>query len=121
MAETSFTKLSTTTRAGELAAQNNEIFRLLVDSVKEYAIFVLDPDGHVINWNAGAQAIKGYTRDEIVGQHFSKFYLPEAIESGWPSRALTLAQREGRFSDEGWRAKKDGSDAWVPMRSLAMR
>src|SRR5256885_16078512 len=85
------------------AAQSAGLFRLLVDTVKDYAIFVLDPDGHVLTWNEGARAIKGYTGEEIIGQHFSKFYLPEAVQSGWPSRELALADRDGRFADEGWR------------------
>jgi PAS domain S-box-containing protein len=102
-------------------ADNNQVFRLLVDSVRDYAVFVLDPEGFVITWNAGAQAIKGYTRDEILGQHFSKFYLPEAVESGWPSRELMLAEKEGRFSDEGWRVRKDGTSFWASVIITALR
>ena len=90
-----------------------DLFRLLVESVRDYAIFVLDPDGNVLTWNPGAQALKGYVRDEIVGKHFSKFYLPEAVQSGWPQRELTLAQKEGRFVDEGWRVRKDGTAFWA--------
>lgn len=90
-----------------------ELFRLLIDSIRDYAIFVLDPEGHVLTWNPGAQAMKGYTRDEIVGKHFSKFYLPEAVENGWPDRELALAQKEGRFADEGWRIRKDGTSFWA--------
>src|SRR5580700_4717580 len=90
-----------------------DLFRLLVESVRDYAIFVLDPDGNVLTWNPGAQALKGYVRDEIVGKHFSKFYLPEAVKSGWPQRELTLAQKEGRFTDEGWRVRKDGTAFWA--------
>ncbi len=74
---------------------------------------MLDPEGHILTWNDGAQAIKGYSKAEIVGQHFSKFYLPEAVQSGWPARELALAEKEGRFSDEGWRVKKDGSVFWA--------
>jgi PAS domain S-box-containing protein len=92
---------------------NNEIFRLLVESVKEYAIFLLDEKGYVRTWNAGAREIKGYSAEEIIGQHFSKFYLPEAIASGWPARELELAVKRGRFVDEGWRVKKDGSSFWL--------
>src|SRR5215813_12089542 len=84
-------------------SEKSDLFRLLVSSVRDYAIFVLDPEGHVLTWNPGAQALKGYTKDEIVGKHFSQFYLPEAIQSGWPQRELALAEKEGRFSDEGWR------------------
>jgi PAS domain S-box-containing protein len=99
----------------------NEIFRLLVEGVKEYAIFLLDPKGFVVTWNQGAQEIKGYRSDEIVGQHFSRFYLPEAIESGWPTRELELAREEGRFADEGWRVKKDGSAFWASVTITAVR
>ncbi len=94
-------------------AERTDIFRLLVESIRDYAVFVLDPEGRVLTWNPGAQAMKGYTRDEIVGTHFSKFYLPEAVESGWPERELLLAQKEGRFADEGWRVRKDGTSFWA--------
>jgi len=105
----------------EPSGQNADLFRLLVETVRDYAIFVLDPDGHVLTWNEGARAIKGYSSDEIVGQHFSKFYLPEAVQSGWPSRELALAEREGRFADEGWRVKKDGSSFWASVIITALR
>ena len=74
---------------------------------------MLDPEGRVLTWNPGAQALKGYAREEIVGQHFSKFYLPEAVASGWPQRELMLAQKEGRFADEGFRVRKDGTSFWA--------
>jgi PAS domain S-box-containing protein len=105
----------------ELGALNKDLFRLLVESVRDYAIFVLDPKGFVLTWNEGARAIKGYTRDEIVGQHFSKFYLPEAVQTGWPARELSLAEKEGRFADEGWRVKKDGSSFWASVIITALR
>jgi PAS domain S-box-containing protein len=101
--------------------EQTEIFRLLVESVRDYAIFVLDPEGHVLTWNPGAQALKGYTRDEIVGKHFSKFYLPEAVQSGWPQRELALAEKEGRFADEGWRVKKDGTSFWASVIISTLR
>ena len=104
-----------------VAGQSAELFRLLVDSVRDYAIFVLDPEGRVLTWNEGAKALKGYSREEIVGQHFSKFYLPEAVQSGWPARELTLAAKDGRFSDEGWRVKKDGSSFWASVIITALR
>jgi len=94
---------------------------LLVDSVRDYAIFVLSPDGNVLTWNQGAQALKGYSREEIIGQHFSKFYLPEAVQSGWPTRELTMAEKEGRFADEGWRVRKDGSAFWASVMITALR
>jgi PAS domain S-box-containing protein len=106
---------------GETGGQNAEIFRLLVESVRDYAVFVLDPNGLVITWNPGAQTIKGYTAEEILGQHFSKFYLPEAVQSGWPARELLLAEKEGRFADEGWRVKKDGSAFWASVTITALR
>jgi PAS domain S-box-containing protein len=101
--------------------EQSELFRLLVESVRDYAIFVLDPEGHVLTWNPGAQAMKGYTQDEIIGKHFSKFYLPEAVESGWPERELLLAQKEGRFADEGWRVKKDGTTFWASVMITPLR
>jgi PAS domain S-box-containing protein len=99
-------------RAGD-PFQNSELFRLLVEGIRDYAIFVLDPGGKVLTWNPGAQAMKGYTRDEIVGKHFSKFYPDEATQSGWPQRELALAEKEGRFADEGWRVRKDGTTFWA--------
>ena len=100
---------------------DNDVFRLLVDSVRDYAIFVLSPDGNVLTWNRGAQALKGYSREEIVGQHFSKFYPPEALRSGWPTRELAMAEKEGRFADEGWRVRKDGSAFWASVIITALR
>lgn len=97
------------------------IHKLLIDSVRDYAIFVLDPEGRVLTWNPGARAMKGYTRDEIVGQHFSKFYPQEAVQSGWPARELLLAEKEGRFSDEGWRVRKDGTSFWASVVITALR
>src|ERR1700677_149245 len=96
-------------------------FRLLVDTVRDYAIFLLDPEGHVLTWNAGAQSIKGYAKEEILGKHFSIFYLPEAKQSEWPKRELTLAVKEGRFPDEGLRVKKDGSTFWASVTITALR
>jgi PAS domain S-box-containing protein len=93
--------------------QSDEIFRLLVDSVQDYAIFLLDPDGNVATWNQGAERIKGYAANEIIGQHFSRFYPKEARESHWPERELEFATKEGRFVDEGLRVRKDGSSFWA--------
>lgn len=116
------TSITGAPRAVEKPSQAGaELYRLLVDNVRDYAIFVLDPDGHVLTWNAGAQAIKGYARDEIIGQHFSKFYLPEAVQSGWPTRELMLAEKEGRFADEGWRVRKDGTSFWASVIITALR
>jgi PAS domain S-box-containing protein len=101
-------------RAAEEALKHSEQrFRLLVQGVTDYAIYMLDPQGHVSNWNAGAQRIKGYQRDEIVGQHFSRFYTPEDRAVGLPERALQTAAREGKFENEGWRLRKDGTRFWA--------
>ena len=106
-------------RTGEVVQA--ELFRLLIQSIRDYAIFVLDPEGNILTWNPGAEAMKGYTKDEIVGKHFSKFYPPEAVESGWPQRELALAQKEGRFADEGWRVRKDGTSFWASVIISALR
>jgi PAS domain S-box-containing protein len=90
-----------------------ELYRLVVESVSDYAIFALGPTGLVLSWNPGAQRIKGYTAAEIIGQPFTKFYPPEAIASGFPQYELEVAAREGRFEDEGWRVRKDGSRFWA--------
>jgi PAS domain S-box-containing protein len=86
-----------------------ERYRLLIDAVADYAIFMLDPSGHVATWNNGAQKIKGYSADEIVGQHFSIFYTPEDLAAGKPDRELAVATLQGRIEDEGWRVRRDGS------------
>jgi PAS domain S-box-containing protein len=96
-------------------------FRLLVESVKDYAIFMLDPDGRVSSWNAGAERIKGYMAHEIIGQHFSKFYPRPDIESGKCERELEVATREGRFEEEGWRLRKDGTPLWANVTITALR
>ena len=88
-------------------------FRILVQGVTDYAIFMLDPEGVVTNWNAGAQRIKGYTPEEIVGQHFSRFYTTEDRDSGVPQRALETARETGRYEAEGWRVRKDGTRFWA--------
>ncbi|WP_424133899.1 PAS domain S-box protein [Roseomonas chloroacetimidivorans] len=108
------TRDMTEQRAAHLAALESERrFRLLVQGVHDYAIFMLDTEGRVSNWNTGAQRIKGYTADEIVGQHFSRFYTPEDVAAGVPARALATARREGRYEAEGWRRRKDGSRFWA--------
>jgi PAS domain S-box-containing protein len=98
-----------------------DIFRVLVESVRDYAIFALDIEGRVSTWNLGAQTLKGYSKEEIIGKHFSKFYLPEAVASGWPERELDLAGKEGRFADEGWRVRKDGTAFWASVIITALR
>jgi PAS domain S-box-containing protein len=84
-------------------------FRLLVEGAKDYAIFLLDPDGRVVSWNAGAERIKGYATAEILGEHFSRFYEPDEVAAGRPAEALARAIREGRYQGRGWRLRKDGS------------
>jgi len=87
-------------------------YRLLVDSVRDYSIFSLDADGYVTSWNSGAQRIKGYTADEIIGQHFSKFYTSEDVARGMPQRVLKVAEETGHYEGESWRVKKDGTRFW---------
>jgi PAS domain S-box-containing protein len=99
--------------AEEELRRSEERFRLLVQSVTDYAIYMLDPDGRVSSWNAGAQRFKGYAADEILGEHFSRFYSEEDREAGIPRIALETARREGRFEAEGWRIRKDGSRFWA--------
>jgi PAS domain S-box-containing protein len=99
----------------------DSVFRLLVEGVTDYAIFMLDPKGHIVSWNLGAERLKGYRRDEIVGRHFSTFYTREAIERGWPQHELEVAERVGRFEDEGWRVRKDGTTFWANVVITALR
>lgn len=113
--------LSERRRSQELLAQNDERLRALIGGVRDYAIFMLDPDGVVISWNEGAERIKGYRAEEIIGAHFSRFYPPEAIERGWPQHELRMASIEGKFEDEGWRIRKDGSRFWANVVITALR
>lgn len=101
--------------------ESEEGFRLLIDSTIDYAIFMLDPTGHVATWNTGAQRIKGYRPAEIIGRHFSVFYTPEAVATGWPAHELREAERVGRFEDEGWRVRRDGSQFWANVVITAVR
>jgi PAS domain S-box-containing protein len=94
---------------------------LFVASVVDYAMFMLDPRGHVATWNAGAERIKGYRAEDIVGHHFSRFYPEEDVRAGKPAMELEVAAREGRFEDEGWRLRKDGSRFWANVVITAMR
>src|SRR5689334_13605910 len=99
--------------AGQNPTQNQEQFRSMVADVQDYAIFLLSPEGIVRSWNAGAERIKGYRAEEIIGKHFSVFYPQEAIDKSWPEYELNVAASEGRFEDEGWRIRKDGSQFWA--------
>ena len=97
------------------------VYELMVDSVRDYAIFMLDPDGHIASWNKGAQRIKGYTASEIIGRHFSTFYPPEDVASGKPAMELKVATRTGKFEEEGIRIRKDGSAFWASVVITAVR
>jgi two-component system, cell cycle sensor histidine kinase and response regulator CckA len=105
----------------EKLLETEERFRLMVEGVKDYAIIMLDAQGRVISWNAGAQRFKGYSDDEIIGKHFSTFYVPEDVDQGKPQKALDTARTEGRFEDEGWRIRKDGSRFWESVIITALR
>ena len=98
-----------------------DTFRLLVESIKDYAIVMLDPGGHVASWNAGAERFKGYRAEEIIGKHFSCFYPAEAIQRGLPEQELKVAAKEGRFEDESWRVRKGGEKFWASVIISALR
>src|SRR5262245_11073038 len=92
--------------------RSEERFRLLVEAVEDYAIYLLDPRGHVATWNAGAQKIKGYTANEIIGQYYGAFFTPEDRRAGRPEEELRIARTVGRYEEEGWRVRKDGTPFW---------
>ncbi|HET6560496.1 MAG TPA: PAS domain S-box protein [Marmoricola sp.] len=100
-------------RAEEELRQSEQRFRLLVETVEDYAIFMLDPDGRIASWNAGAERSKGYTAEEVIGRHFSIFYPPEVAASGHCEHELEMAVRDGHYEEEGWRLRKDGSPFWA--------
>jgi PAS domain S-box-containing protein len=108
-------------QAEEKLRLGEERFRLLVEGVKDYAIFMLDPEGRVATWNTGAERLKGYKASEIIGQHFSRFYPEDAIARGWPEEELKRAGAEGTIEDEGWRIRKDGSRFWASVVISALR
>ena len=105
----------------DMVLQSGEPFRLLVESVKDYAIFILDEHGKIVTWSVGAEAIKGYKPDEIIGKHFSIFYPEEDIQRDKPGYELKVAAEVGRFEDEGWRIRKDGSRFWANVVITALR
>ncbi|HZX97005.1 MAG TPA: PAS domain-containing sensor histidine kinase [Myxococcales bacterium] len=113
--------LTTRRMAEEQLRESEERLRLMIDSVKEYAIFMLTPEGRVSTWNLGAERLKGYTQAEIVGQHFSRFYPPEENALGKAQRELEIAAREGRFEEEGIRVRKDGTRFWANVVLSAVR
>jgi len=104
----------------EALHRSEQQFRLIVAGVKEYAIFMLDTRGYILSWNAGAQRIKGYSADEIIGQHFSIFYPASEIAAGKLERELAVATAEGQYSEEGWRVRKDGSLFWASVLITAL-
>jgi len=114
-------KTETKDLTGELVHQSGEPFRLLVNSVKDYAIFMLDREGYIATWNLGAELIKGYKPKEIIGKHFSIFYPEEDIQRNKPGYELEEATEVGRFEDEGWRLRKDGSRFWANVVITALR
>ncbi|HWM49562.1 MAG TPA: PAS domain S-box protein [Xanthobacteraceae bacterium] len=107
--------------AQQALLESERRFRFLVENVVDYAIYMLDPSGVVINWNSGASRIKGYSADEIIGQHFSRFYTKEDRTAGLPARVLEIATREGKYEAEGWRVRKDGSRFWASVVMDAVR
>ena len=112
----------TDAKTAEIALRESEMrFRLLVDGASDYAIYMLDPMGRVSSWNSGAERIKGYAPDEIIGEHFSRFYPPEDVTAGKPDLALEIAMREGHFEDEGWRVRKDGARFVAQVQITALR
>ena len=107
--------------AGTGTLTPGSLYRLLVESVRDYAIFALDPQGHIVTWNSGAQRFKGYTAPEILGKHFSVFYPEEDLSNRKPWMELEVASRDGRFEDEGWRVRKDGTQFWANVIITALR
>ena len=108
-------------RAEETLKQSEERTRLMIESVKDYAILMLDPGGRVMSWNAGAERLKGYRAEEIIGQHFSRFYPEDKIREGFPETELRVAADKGRYEDEGWRVRKDGTQFWASVVINAVR
>ena len=108
-------------RVEQAVRQSEERFRLLVEGVSDYAIFMLDPDGRIVSWNANAERINGYAAEEVIGEHFSLFYPPEDLERDKPGCELRHAKAEGRYEEEGWRVRKDGSLLWAHVVITALR
>lgn len=109
------------TGLAEAITHGGRVYQMMVDSVKDYAIFMLDPAGYIASWNQGARRIKGYEADEIIGQHFSVFYTEDAKSIGHPQWELQVATKEGRFEEEGWRVRKDGTQFWANVVITAVR
>src|ERR1035438_10434879 len=110
----SFVRDVTEQRAAAEALRNNDQqLRSIIESVGDYAIYLLDPEGHVATWNPGGERIKGYAPDEILGKHFSRFFTQEDIERGRPAELLRIASERGRIEEQAWRIRKDGSRFWA--------
>lgn len=107
--------------AAKEITQNSDLLQLLVDSIKDYAIILLDTDGNVLTWNSAAERLKGWKAEEIIGQNFARFYPVEDVEKGKTKMELKVASEEGRFEDEGWRVRKDGSRFWANVVITALR
>ncbi len=105
----------------EQMMDSNTLLRLLIETVRDYAIILLDPKGQVLSWNGAAQRLKGWSAHEIIGQHFSRFYPPEDVRNGKTEMELKTAEKEGRFEDEGWRVRRDGSRFWANVVITAFR
>ena len=116
-----FSLMTTRHRPAVATREATDSFRLLVEGVRDYAIFMLDGAGRVLTWNAGAERLKGYRAEDIIGKHFSCFYPADAVEAGKPARMLALAARDGRVEDEGWRVRRDGSRFWADVVITALR
>src|SRR5690349_2789006 len=105
----------------EVAMPDPRLYQRMIEQARDYALFMLDPSGRIMSWNLGAERLKGYAPEEIIGRHFSVFYTREALDSGWPAHELKVAEMEGRFEDEGWRVRKDGSRFWANVVITALR
>jgi PAS domain S-box-containing protein len=113
MAQHDAAQFASRSGTSDTLGQSPGLYRLLVESVSDYAIFALDPDGFIMSWNAGAERIKGYRADEVIGRHLSIFYRPDDLAWDKPGEELRIAAREGRVADEGWRIRKDGTQFWA--------
>lgn len=116
-----FDNVTETRKTEEVLRKSEEQFRLFVQGVQEYALFQLDPEGNIVSWNSGAQRLKGYGAEEIIGKHFSVFYSPEDVKSGKPEWLLEQATERGQVEDEGWRIRRDGSRFWANVVLTALR
>ena len=113
--------ISARKHAEQVLRESEERFRLMVEGVKDYAIYLLDSEGRVTSWNAGAERLKGYTEEEVLGQHYSKFYTPEELALSKPQEHLDLAAAAGRVETQGWRVRKDGTRFWADVLITALR